>query len=343
MATYSLAINGFGRIGRGVLRALYESGLREQLQVVAINELADLQTIAHLLKYDSVHGRFLGDVSIENSQLIVEYKNYRDVIEVQHQADFPQVQFQQDIKCVFECTGATSAQDARQFLAKNPNTKVLFSRPLLEEEADATIVYGLNHQQLNSQHELISAASCTTNAIVPLINTLHDAFGVDYGSTTTIHSLMNDQPVLDGYHHTDLRKTRAASHSMIPVETGLARGIERLLPELEGRFSSQALRVPVLNVSAIDISLTLKTATDVQAINRCIKAVSESDLNKVLAYSDAPLASSDFNNRLESGIFDATQTRMSGQKLLKAWVWFDNEWAYAHRMLDIAVLLPDMP
>jgi D-erythrose 4-phosphate dehydrogenase len=334
-----LAINGFGRVGRCVLRALYESGMRQYLTPCFINELADTETIAHLLKYDSVHGRFKGRVEVSESTLIVYYEDYRDEIEVSHECELSRVGVLKQVDIVLECSGEASAIDARKYCDLNPQTKVIFSRPMLQDEVDSTVVYGFNHNQLSLDEKLISTGSCTTNAIVPILHALHRQYGVIEGSTTTIHSVMNDQPVLDAYHHTDLRKTRAASHSMIPVDTQLTKGIERLLPEMTGRLSSQAVRVPILNVSAIDLSVRLNKSISRDSVNEYLSQLCQEHTTSVLAYSDEALASSDYIHRCESAIIDGTQTRISGESFLKIWVWFDNEWGYAHRMLDTAYCL----
>lgn len=328
-----VAINGYGRIGRSVLRALYESGVRDQVQIVAINEPADNRTIAHLTKYDSTHGRFLGDIDVSEHSLSVN----GDSIEILHNQSLDQLPWGElEIDVVLECSGSFSdRQTAEQHLASGAK-RVLFSQPA-EPTVDATIVYGVNQHLLTGHETIISAASCSTNCVVPVIKVLDDAFGIDGGVITTIHSAMNDQPVIDAYHHTDLRKTRAAMQSIIPVDTGLALGIDRLLPELTGRFQAQAMRVPTLNVSAIDLSVMLNTGVDTASVNAALLAATQSDLNGVLGYTEEPLASCDFNHDPRSGIVDASQTRVSQQKLAKVLIWFDNEWGYANRMLDTLV------
>jgi glyceraldehyde-3-phosphate dehydrogenase type I len=218
---------------------------------------------------------------------------------------------------------------------------VLFSQPA-EPDVDATVVYGVNHDSLRAEHRIVSAASCTTNGIVPVIAALDAAFGIDYGTITTIHSAMNDQPVLDAYHNTDLRKTRAAGQSIIPVDTGLARGVERILPALAGRFTAQALRVPTLNVSAMDLTLVTRQDVTVSDVNRALSAAAASSFEGVLGYTEEPLASCDFNRDSRSSIIDACQTRVSGKRLIKVLTWFDNEWGYANRMLDVAHYWSDL-
>jgi len=327
-----LAINGYGRIGRCVLRALYENHPRRDLQVVAINEPADCRTIAHLTRYDSTHGRFAGEVSVADDVLAVN----GDAIQVVHHEDLdrlPWAQLQVDL--VMECSGAFSSTSIAAGHLRAGARKVLFSQPA-DPSVDATIVYGINHEQLTGGETIISAASCSTNCVVPVIDRLDRAFGVEGGVITTIHSAMNDQPVIDAYHHTDLRKTRGAFQSIIPVDTGLARGIDRLLPRLAGRFEAQAMRVPTANVSAIDLSVLLERDATVADINACLRTAAEGELAGVLGYTEEPLASCDFNHDPRSGIVDASQTRVSRGRLVKVLTWFDNEWAYANRMLDVA-------
>ena len=325
-----VAINGYGRIGRSVLRALYESEARDCVQIVAINEPADSVTIAHLTRYDSTHGRFSGTVNVSDDLLTVN----GDDIQILHSEHLDQLPWQDlAIDVVLECSGSFSDREtAEQHLASGAK-RVLFSQPA-ESTVDATIVYGINQHLLTDQQTIVSAASCSTNCVVPVIKVLHDTFGVEGGVITTIHSAMNDQPVIDAYHHTDLRKTRAAMQSIIPVDTGLALGIDRLLPELTGRFQAQAMRVPTVNVSVIDLSVMLNTSVDTAMVNAALAEAADGYLDGVLGYTEEPLASCDFNHDPRSGIVDASQTKVSQQKLVKVLIWFDNEWGYANRMLD---------
>lgn len=325
-----IAINGYGRIGRSVLRALYESEARNSVQVVAINELADSKTIAHLTRYDSTHGRFPGTVTVTEDQLTVN----GDGISIIHQPNIDQLPWAElNVDVVLECSGTFSdRKTAEQHIASGAK-RVLFSQPA-EPSVDATIVYGINQHILSGDETIISSASCSTNCVVPVIKVLNDQFGVEAGVITTIHSAMNDQPVIDAYHDTDLRKTRAAMQSIIPVDTGLALGIDRLLPELTGRFQAQAMRVPTVNVSVIDLSVMLNSKVDIDKINRALEQASLGALNGVLGYTEEPLASCDFNHDPRSGIVDASQTRVSQAKLVKVLIWFDNEWGYANRMID---------
>jgi len=317
------------------LRAWFERSDITGMELVALNELADIQTLAHLTRYDSTHGKFHGAVTVEGSTLLVNGKR----LAVSHTPAIHALPWDElAIDLVLECTGSfTDCATALLHLQQGAK-RVLFSQPA-EADVDATIVYGVNHDTLQAGHKIISNASCTTNCIVPVIKVLHAAFGVEYGVITTLHSAMNDQPVIDAYHHTDLRKTRSAFQSIIPVDTGLARGIDRLLPALAGRFEAQAMRVPVVNVSAIDLSVTLAQATTRQAVNAAIKQAAASFTPGVLGWTDEPLTSCDFNHDSRSAIVDLSQTRLSGGKLLKVLVWFDNEWGFANRMLDVAGLL----
>jgi glyceraldehyde-3-phosphate dehydrogenase type I len=331
-----LAINGYGRIGRSVLRALYESAhygdmrtagaLRQQMKIVAINEPADLNTIAHLTKYDTTHGRFFGAVSIENDALRV----HDDLIEVTHSTDLTQLSWR-DVDVVLECSGEYTTTAELESHLRAGARRVLLSQP--GETEIPAIVYGINHDKLRGDETIVSAASCTTNCIVPVIANLHAAFGIRHGIITTIHSAMNDQPVLDAYHHTNLRKTRAAGQSIIPVDTGLAQGVGRILPELAGLFAAHALRVPTINVSAMQLTIGIAREAGVAEVNRAL-ATAAQNARGILGYTDEPLASCDFNHDPRSGIVDASQTRVAGD-LINVLTWFDNEWGYANRMLDV--------
>lgn len=331
-----LAINGYGRIGRTLLRALQESPHRDHLEVVAINELADAATVAHLTRYDSTHGRFPGAVELLDGCLRVQTaRGVHDKVLLRcpevAELDWAAI----DVDLVLECSGAFTDRATALLHLAGGARRVLFSQPA-EADVDATIVYGVNHYCLRGDATIVSAASCTTNGIVPVIAALDDAFGIDCGTITTIHSAMNDQPVLDAYHNTDLRKTRAAGQSIIPVDTGLARGIERILPDLAGRFTAQALRVPTLNVSAMDLTITVGQDVSVADVNAALAGAAATRFEGVLGYTAEPLASCDFNRDSRSSIVDACQTRVSGRRLVKVLTWFDNEWGYANRMLDVA-------
>ena len=325
-----IAINGYGRIGRCVLRALYESDHHPAMQVVAINEPADLATIAHLTKYDSTHGRFPATVEIDGSHLLIN----DDVIAVSHHESLDNVDWsvsQPDI--VLECTGHYTLEAELQMHLAAGADKVLLSQPGMAPIKP--IVMGLNQQLLSSQQPILSAASCTSNCITPVIAVLNRCFTIESGVITTIHSAMNDQPVIDAYHHTDLRKTRAAGQSIIPVDTELASGIGRILPDMAGKFEARALRVPTINVSAMELSIVVADKASVETVNNALREAALGDLIGILGYSDEPLASCDYNHDARSGIVDAGQTRVSG-RIINVLVWFDNEWAYANRMLDVA-------
>ncbi|MGD9661134.1 MAG: type I glyceraldehyde-3-phosphate dehydrogenase [Porticoccaceae bacterium] len=324
-----LAINGFGRVGRSVFRALYERGLTARLPVVAINELADVETIRYLTRYDSTHGRFPGDVRVEGEHLAVNDK----VIAISHTESLDNLHWR-NVDVVLECTGTFDERSNAEKHLSAGAARVLFSQPA-RSDVDATIVCGVNENDLCGSHTIVSAASCTTNCVVPALSVLDRKLGIDAAVITTIHSAMNDQPLLDSYHHTDLRKTRAAIQSMIPVDTLLAAGISRLLPGLNGRIEAQAMRVPTQNVSAIDLSVVVNGDVTPELINRLMKEAAESELQGILGYTEEPLASCDFNHDPHSGIVDASQTRVAGKRLVKLLIWFDNEWGYANRMIDV--------
>lgn len=327
-----VAINGYGRIGQCLLRALYEKGYRDRLQVVAINELSDPETIAHLTRFDTTHGRFAGQVAVSGQGLVVDGDPIR-IVREPDAATLPWGEVGVDL--VLDCTGLGATREQGQKHLDAGAARVLFSQPG-DPDLDATLVYGVNHETLSAGDRIVSNASCTTNCIVPIIQALDAAFGIEQGSTTTIHSAMNDQPVIDAYHHQDLRRTRSAFHNMVPVDTGLARGIERLLPAMVGRFSSVAVRVPTINVSAIDMTVTVRSQTDTQSVNAVLQATAASSLDGIIGYTEELLASTDFNHDARSGIVDAGQTRVSGGRMVKVLCWFDNEWGYANRMLDVA-------
>ncbi len=338
--SYRIAINGFGRIGRCILRAFYEATNLEDstypgMRIVAINDLADMATLAHLTRYDSTHGRFLGSVEATDSRLLVN----GDEI---HVSQFESVNClnwaEQNIDLVMECTGSFSDRGSAQQHIDVGAKRVLFSQPA-ESDVDATAVFGINHSHIRSSDTIISNASCTTNCIVPVLKAVDESFGIQSGVITTIHSAMNDQPVIDSYHNADLRKTRSAMQSIIPVDTALAKGVERILPELEGKLRAQAIRVPTVNVSAMDLTVTVAKNTSEHAVNEAITEYSKSLPGNVLGVSTEPLASCDFNHDARSAIVDSNQTRVAAGNLVKLLVWFDNEWAYANRMLDVAQYL----
>ena len=327
------AINGYGRIGRCLLRAAHERSLGDRLEIVAINEIANLETMAYLSRYDSTHGRFPGRIESTEGELRIDGRSLR----VSHHSALEALDWGAvGADLIFECTGTFSSRARALEHLHRGAKRVIFSQPA-DADVDATVVFGINHHGLGAGQSVISAASCTTNCIVPVIDVLERAFGVETGVITTIHSAMNDQPVLDAYHNTDLRKTRAALQSIIPVDTGLAAGIGRVLPALAGRFEAQAMRVPTLNVSAIDLSVVLGVDTSVAEVNAVLEEAARGPLAGILGYTSEPLASCDFIHDPRSGVVDASQTRLGGRRLLKVLTWFDNEWGYANRMLDVAL------
>ena len=330
--TTRIAINGFGRIGRCVLRALYENGYRQDMEVVVINELADIDSLSYMLRYDSTHGRFSGTVSIADEQHLMVNG---DRIRVCHISDPAELDWAAlDVDLVLECSGQIrSREDAELHLSRGAK-KVLISNPA-DSAVDNTVIYGHNHDSLSAEQRIVSNGSCSTNALIPVLTLIDQAYGIEAGVTTTIHSAMNDQPVIDAYH-SDMRRTRSAVQSIIPVDTGLPAGIERLMPQLAGKIESLHVRVPTINVSALDISLQLTDATDADAVNALLAGASNERFDGILGLTREAHASIDFNHDPRSAIVDATQTRVSGGRLLKLLVWFDNEWGFANRMLDTA-------
>lgn len=329
--SYRVAINGYGRIGQSVLRAIYTSPLRQQFTTVAINELADIDTLTYLTRYDTTHGRFPLPVDNNGRELLID----GDAIRILREEDPERLPWRElDIDLLFECSGSFSDRATARRHLDSGAKRILLSHPA-NPDMDATVVFGVNDQQLRPEHRIVSNASCTTNCIVPVIHLLDTTLGIDHGLITTIHSAMNDQPVIDSYHNTNLRLTRSALHSIIPVDTGLSRGIQRILPHLAGRFQCLHLRVPTINVSVMDLSVNVRRGTTVEEINRIMREAAEGRLRGLLGYTQEPHASVDFNTDPHSGIIDATQTRVSGDRLVKLICWFDNEWGFANRMLEV--------
>ncbi|MCG9695722.1 erythrose-4-phosphate dehydrogenase [Shewanella sp. Isolate11] len=327
-----VAINGYGRIGRSILRALYESGKRDRIQIVAINELAKPEAMLHLTQYDTTHGRFQSPTSLVDNYLTVG----DDRIALLHESEPENLPWaEMDIDIVFEATGALTDRQACEAHIKAGAKQVLISNPS-SSDVDATIVYGVNHEELKAEHTIVSNASCTTNCLVPIIQVLDRAFKVKSGAITTIHSAMNDQQVIDAYHD-DLRRTRAAGQSIIPVDTKLARGIERILPEMKDKFEAISVRVPTINVTAIDLSVTLDKRVDIDTVNQVLSQAADGLYSGVVGYTNAPLVSCDFNHDPRSSIVDGTQTRVSDGHLVKLLLWCDNEWGFANRMLDTSL------
>ena len=330
--TIRVAINGYGRIGRMILRAHYESGKKHDLAIVAINDLGDAATNAHLTKYDTAHGRFPGTVEVEGENLVVN----GDRIRVCAQKDPSQLPWKElGVDVVLECTGLfTSKAKASAHVAAGAK-RVIISAPG-EKDVDATVVYGVNHNVLKPSHTVISNASCTTNCLAPLVKALNDRIGVVNGLMTTIHAYTNDQVLTDVYHK-DLRRARSATMSMIPTKTGAASAVGLVLPELNGKLDGFAIRVPTINVSIVDLAFVAKRRTTVDEVNAAAKQSAETDLKGILEYSNGPLVSVDFNHNPSSSIFDATLTKVSEGTLVKVCSWYDNEWGFSNRMLDTTV------
>lgn len=331
--TIRVAINGYGRIGRNTLRALYESGKRNQLQIVAINDLGDVNTNAHLTKYDSTHGRFPGEVHVEGNNLVVNGDAIQ-IISERDPAKLPWAQLKIDI--VFECTGLFTTKEKAGLHITAGAKKVIISAPA-SSAVDATVVYGVNHKILKKSDQIISNASCTTNCLAPLVKPLHEKLGVEKGLMVTVHAYTNDQVLSDVYHK-DLHRARSATQSIIPTKTGAAAAVGLVLPELNGKLDGYAVRVPTINVSMVDLTFDAKKATTVSEVNAIIKAASEGELKGILGYNKEPLVSIDFNHCPLSSIFDAAQTKVIGN-LVKVVSWYDNEWGFSNRMLDTALAL----
>src|SRR5471032_1972522 len=327
--TLKVGINGYGRIGRNVLRALYESGKRSQIQVVAINDLGDAKINAHLTRHDTVHGRFPGEVKVDGDSLVVNGDRIK-VLSERDPGKLPWGSLGVDV--VFECTGLfTSKAKAGKHLEAGAK-KVVISAPG-GDDVDATIVYGVNHGVLKASQSVISNASCTTNCLAPVAKVINDAIGITAGVMTTIHSYTNDQVLTDVYH-TDLRRARSATMSMIPTKTGAAAAVGLVLPELKGKIDGFSIRVPTINVSLVDFTFTAARKTTVEEIHGAIKASAAGALQGILAYSDAPLVSVDFNHDPASSTYDATLTKVLEGTLVKVCAWYDNEWGFSNRMLD---------
>jgi D-erythrose 4-phosphate dehydrogenase len=329
---YKVAINGYGRIGQSVLRAIYSSPFRSKFIIVAINELADIETLTYLTRYDTTHGRFPYPLRFESDYLHIGDDKIR-IINEPDPAKLPWNEL--DVDLLFECSGTFEDRKTAEQHRQSGARRILMSHPATPE-VDATIVYGYNHSLLRSQHQVVSNASCTTNCVVPILDLLDRELGIKNGVSTTIHSAMNDQPVIDSYHHTNLRLTRSALHSIIPVDTGLAKGIDRLMPHLANRFECLHVRVPTINVSLMDLSINVKTATTAGKVNEIMQEAARGPLHGLMGYTEEAHASVDFNTDPRSSIVDGTQTRVCGEKLVKMICWFDNEWGYANRMLDVA-------
>src|SRR5918999_983259 len=330
----NIGINGYGRIGRNILRALYETRRTHELRIVAINDLGDAAINAHLTQYDSIHGRFPGAVSVEGEHMIVNGDKIR-VLSERDPAKLPWGELGVDV--VLECTGFFTTKEKAGAHLKGGAKKVIISAPG-GKDVDATVVYGVNEKSLKASHTVISNASCTTNCLAPLAKALHDKLGIVQGLMTTVHSYTNDQVLTDVYHE-DLRRARAAALNMIPTKTGAAAAVGLVLPELNGKLDGFAVRVPTANVSLVDLTFTAARKTTVEEVNSILKAAAEGELKGILEYTEDPIVSSDLNHNPASSIVDATLTKVSNGVLVKALSWYDNEWGFSNRMLDTTVAL----
>ncbi len=330
--TVKVAINGFGRIGRNILRAIVESG-RKDIEVVAINDLGPVETNAHLLRFDSVHGRFPAEVKVDGEFLVINGQKIR-VTAIKDPATLPHRELGVDI--ALECTGIfTSREKASAHLAAGAK-RVIVSAPA--DGADLTVVYGVNNDKLTKDHIVISNASCTTNCLAPVAKVLHDAVGIEKGFMTTIHSYTNDQPTLDQMHK-DLYRARAAALNMIPTSTGAAKAVGLVLPELNGKLDGSSIRVPTPNVSVVDFKFVAKKATSKEEINEAIKRAADNELRGILGYTNQPNVSSDFNHDPHSSVFHLDQTKVMEGNFVRVLSWYDNEWGFSNRMADTAVAL----
>jgi glyceraldehyde 3-phosphate dehydrogenase len=330
--TSKIGINGYGRIGRYMLRALYESDKRSELEIVAVNDLGDTNTNAHLTRRDTAHGRFPGTIEVDGEYMVVNGDRIK-VLAERDPSKLPWGDLGVDI--VLESTGFFSTREKASKHLEGGAKKVIISAPG-GGDVDATIVYGVNHHILKKEHTVISNASCTTNCLAPLVKPLHDSIGVKHGIMTTIHAYTNDQVLTDVFH-SDLRRARSATMSQIPTKTGAAAAVGLVMPELDGRLDGFSMRVPTINVSAVDLSFVAERDTSVEEINSIMKEASEGSLKGVLAYNDEPLVSVDFNHDPASSTYDASLTKVMQGSLVKVISWYDNEWGFSNRMLDTAV------
>ena len=324
-----IAINGYGRIGRNVLRALYEAKLNQEITLAAINATMDIEAVAHLTRYDTTHGRFNCEVEVDNDHIVVNGDRIRYTSD-RNPANLPWGELGIDV--VLECTGKFKSKSKAQAHIDAGAKKVLISAPG-DADVDATIVYGVNDDILKADDTVVSCASCTTNCLVPIVKALNDAMGVEHGLVTTVHAYTNDQNLIDAPHK-DLRRARSATMSMIPTSTGAAKAVGLVLPELAGKLHGYAIRVPTINVSLVDLTFTAKRDTDIAQVNEAIQNVVQTSMKGIIEYCDKPLVSCDFNHNPASAIYDATLTQVMEKKLVKISAWYDNEWGYSNRMLD---------
>jgi glyceraldehyde 3-phosphate dehydrogenase len=332
--TIKVGINGYGRIGRNVLRALYEGDKRSEIEIVAVNDLGDTNTNAHLTRRDTAHGRFPGTIEVDGDYMVVNGDRIR-VLAERDPAKLPWGEL--GVEIVFESTGFFSSREAASKHIEGGAKKVIISAPG-SGEIDATIVYGVNHHTLKASDTIISNASCTTNCLAPLVKPLHEKLGVLHGIMTTIHAYTNDQVLTDVYHK-DLRRARSATMSQIPTSTGAAKAVGLVLPELAGKLDGFSMRIPTINVSAVDLTFVARRDTTIEEVNKIMKEAANGELSGVLAYNDEPLVSIDFNHDPASSTFDAGLTKVMQGNLVKVISWYDNEWGFSNRMLDTAVAL----
>jgi glyceraldehyde 3-phosphate dehydrogenase len=329
-----VGINGYGRIGRNVLRALFESKRQSEIEIVAINDLGNAETNAHLTKYDSAHGKFPGTVVVENGNMIVN-GHVIQVLSERNPENLPWKKLNIDV--VLECTGFFASKEKAKAHLAGGAKKVLISAPA-GKDVDATIVYGVNHHLLKNTDVVVSNASCTTNCLAPLVKPLNEKIGIESGLMTTIHSYTNDQVLTDVYH-TDLRRARSATQSMIPTGTGAAAAVGLVLPELNGKLDGYAVRVPTINVSLVDLTFKASRKTSTEEISQILKSASENELNGILEYNEEPLVSIDFNHNPHSSIYESSQTKVIGGDMVKVLSWYDNEWGFSNRMLDTTLAM----
>ena len=332
--TIKVAINGYGRIGRNILRAHYEGGKKHDIQIVAINDLGDVKTNVHLTKYDTAHGKFPGTVGIDGEYMVVNGDKIK-VLANRDPSKLPWGELGVDV--VLECTGFFTTKEKASAHIAGGARKVIISAPG-GKDVDATIVYGVNHGVLKASHTVISNASCTTNCLAPLVKPLHDKLGIVAGLMTTVHAYTNDQVLTDVYHE-DLRRARSASQNMIPTKTGAAAAVGLVLPELNGKLDGYAIRVPTINVSIVDLTFTARRPTTVEEVNTIMREAANGSLKGILDYTTEPLVSSDFNHNPASSTFDASLTKVAEGTLVKVGSWYDNEWGFSNRMLDTTVAL----
>ncbi|PPI87784.1 erythrose-4-phosphate dehydrogenase [Candidatus Pantoea edessiphila] len=331
---YRIAINGFGRIGRNIIRALYETNRHNKIQIVAINEIANSIAMAHLLKYDSTHGIFPYDVYQKKDTIWVN----KEAIKIFHYNEISKLPWRKlDIDIVLDCTGIYGSRKDGEAHLKSGAKKVLFCHPGFDD-LDNTIIFGINEKTITSRHRIVSNGSCTTNCVIPVIKLLDDELGIKFGTITTIHSSMHDQKVTDIYH-SDLRLSRSANQSIIPINTYLEKSISKILPKFNNCFKAISIRVPIVNVTAIDLNILVSKSTNFTQVNTLLKHAAQGSLRGIIEYNDLPLVSIDFNHNSHSVIIDGTQTKVSGCHLIKNLLWCDNEWGFSNRMIDTAIYM----